>query len=253
MPRQIGVNHPSRTVTDARLSPDMRILLIEDDQALASNLLEYFAAQHVVAHEKDGIRGLAAAAAGDHDVVVLDLALPRLDGIELCRSLREQARKRTPVLVLTARDTLEDKVAAFEAGADDYLVKPFALRELAIRLQALVRRVAPEPATTAAPATAQTLRCADLELDLSTLRCRRDERHFTPTRVGLRILEMLLRASPAVVRRETILATLWPDYPVGDGVLRTHIYALRKAIDGAKGPPLLHTLPGIGYRLAANP
>jgi len=227
----------------------MRILLIEDDQALASNLLDYFATQAQVAHVRDGIRGLAAAAAGDHDVVVLDLALPRLDGIELCRSLREPARRRTPVLVLTARDTLEDKVAAFEAGADDYLVKPFALRELAIRLHALVRRIAPD----AAPSTSQSLRCADLELDLSSLRCRRGERCFTPTRVGLRILEMLLRASPAVVRRETILATLWPDYPVGDGVLRTHVYALRKAIDGAEGPPLLHTLPGIGSRLTATP
>jgi DNA-binding response OmpR family regulator len=227
----------------------MRILLIEDDQALASNLLEYFAAQDVVLHEKDGVRGLAAAAAGDHDVVVLDLALPRLDGIELCRSLREQARRRTPVLVMTARDTLDDKVAAFEAGADDYLVKPFALLELSIRLRALVRRIAPDPA----PTTAHALRCADLELDLASLRCRRGDRSFTPTRIGLRILEMLLRASPAVVRRETILATLWPDYPVGDGVLRTHVYALRKAIDGAGGPPLLHTLPGIGYRLAATP
>ncbi len=227
----------------------MRILLIEDDQALASNLLDYFRDEAVVSHEKDGIRGLAAAAAGEHDVLVLDLALPRLDGIELCRSLREQARRRTPVLVLTARDTLEDKVAAFEAGADDYLVKPFALRELAIRLRALLRRAAPEPVS----ATAQTLRCADLELDLASLRCKRGERRFTPTRVGLRILEMLLRASPAVVRRETILATLWPDYPVSDGVLRTHVYALRKVIDGADGPPLLHTLPGIGYRLAATP
>jgi DNA-binding response OmpR family regulator len=227
----------------------MRILLIEDDQALASNLLEYFTGQDVVAHEKDGIRGLAAAAAGEHDAVVLDLSLPRLDGIELCRSLREQARRRTPVLVLTARDTLEDKVAAFDAGADDYLVKPFAMRELAIRLRALVRRVAPATA----PAAAESLRCADLELDLATLQCKRGDRPFATTRIGLRILEMLLRASPAVVRRETIVGTLWPDYPVGDGVLRTHVYALRKAIDGAGGPPLLHTLPGIGYRLAATP
>ena len=227
----------------------MRILLIEDDQALARNLLDYFATSDVVDHQKDGIRGLAAAASGDHDAVVLDLGLPRLDGLELCRSLREQARRRTPVLVLTARDTLDDKVAAFEAGADDYLVKPFALRELAIRLQALVRRVAPE----LVPATVRSLQCADLRLDLSTFRCTRGERVVTLTRVGLRILEMLLRASPAVVLRETILATLWPDYPVGDGVLRTHVYALRKAVDGAGGPPLLHTLPGIGYRLAASP
>jgi DNA-binding response OmpR family regulator len=151
--------------------------------------------------------------------------------------------------VLTARDTLDDKIAAFDAGADDYLVKPFALAELAIRLRALVRRSAP---AIAAP-TVGALRCADLELDLSSLSCRRGDRRFAPTRIGLRILEMLLRASPAVVRRETILATLWPDYPVGDGVLRTHVYALRKAIDGAGGPALLHTLPGIGYRLAVTP
>jgi DNA-binding response OmpR family regulator len=227
----------------------MRILLIEDDRALASNLLDYFTPQDQVDHEDDGVRGLARAAAGDHDVVVLDLTLPRLDGIELCRSLRQQARQPTPVLVLTARDTLDDKVAAFEAGADDFLVKPFALRELAIRLRALLRRSAPSTAT--APASA--LRCADLELDLSSLGCRRGDRRLSLTRIGLRILEMLLRASPAVVRRETILAAIWPDYPVGDGVLRTHVYALRKAIDGAGGPPLLHTLPGIGYRLAPAP
>jgi DNA-binding response OmpR family regulator len=238
----------------------MRILLIEDDRDLASNVVDFLAPQHTVTHIDDGVRGLAAAAAGTHDVIVLDLALPRLDGLELCRSLRREAHCRTPVLVLTARDTLDDKVEAFEAGADDYLVKPFALLELSIRLAALVRRAGPSagpnavtPPASPTPTAEPELRAFDLSLDPNTLRAMRGQRTLTLTRIGLRILDMLLRASPGVVRREQLLATLWPDYPIGDGVLRTHIHALRKQVDGDGCRPLLHTLHGIGYRLALEP
>ena len=225
----------------------MRLLLVEDDPELARNVVEYLEPEHHVDHVLDGQSGLALCAASTYDAVLLDVMLPRLDGFEVCRRLREDLGLRLPVVMLTAKDTLEDKVAGFDAGADDYLVKPFALKELAVRLQALHRR------TARAADEPLVLAFEDLQLDLGRMRASRSGRPLRLTRIGLTILERLLRAAPQMVRREQLERELWPDYPVGDGVLRTHVYALRKAIDGAGGPPLLHTLPGIGYRLAPAP
>jgi DNA-binding response OmpR family regulator len=224
----------------------MRLLLVEDDAELARNVVEYLEPEHHVDHVLDGQSGLALCAASTYDAVLLDVMLPRLDGFEVCRRLREDLGLRLPVVMLTAKDTLEDKVAGFDAGADDYLVKPFALKELAVRLQALHRR------TARAADEPLVLAFEDLQLDLGRMRASRSGRPLRLTRVGLTILERLLRAAPQMVRREQLERELWPDYPVGEGVLRTHVYSLRKQIDRGEQRPLVHTVHGIGYRLGAE-
>ena len=221
----------------------MRILLIEDNAALRANVTEQLEhAGHEVDVAVDGRSGLLLALAGNHDVLVLDLGLPRLDGLELCRRLRAQRGSGPLVLMLTARDTLDDKLEGFAAGADDYLVKPFEAAELLVRLQALARRsTRPE---------SETLVVDDLRYDLGSLRVERAGRLLTLNRVGLRILRELMGASPRVVTREQLERALWDGFSPESSVLRTHIYALRKAIDVEGLAPLLHTVRGIGYRLA---
>ena len=221
----------------------MRILLIEDNAALRANVTEQLErAGHEVDVAVDGRSGLLLALAGNHDVLVLDLGLPRLDGLELCRRLRAQRGTGPLVLMLTARDTLDDKLEGFAAGADDYLVKPFEAAELLVRLQALARRsTRPE---------SETLVVDDLRYDLGSLHVERAGRLLTLNRVGLRILRELMGASPRVVTREQLERALWDGFSPESSVLRTHIYALRKAIDVEGLAPLLHTIRGIGYRLA---
>jgi len=221
----------------------VRILLIEDNAALRANVTEQLEhAGHEVDVAVDGRSGLLLALAGNHDVLVLDLGLPRLDGLELCRRLRAQRGSGPLVLMLTARDTLDDKLEGFAAGADDYLVKPFEAAELLVRLQALARRsTRPE---------SETLVVDDLRYDLGSLHVERAGRLLTLNRVGLRILRELMGASPRVVTREQLERALWDGFSPESSVLRTHIYALRKAIDVEGLAPLLHTVRGIGYRLA---
>jgi DNA-binding response OmpR family regulator len=221
----------------------VRILLIEDNPSLHANLTEQLEqAGHEVDLAVDGQSGLRLALAGDHDVVVLDLGLPRLDGIEVCRRLRAQRGAGPLVLMLTARDTLDDKLEGFAVGADDYLVKPFEGAELLVRLNALSRRTT--------RVERDVLAVDDLRYDLGQVRVERAGRPLALNRVGLRILRELMRASPNVVTREQLEGVLWDGFSPEGSVLRSHIYALRKAIDQDGGPPLLHTVRGIGYRLA---
>jgi DNA-binding response OmpR family regulator len=221
----------------------VRILLIEDNPSLHANLTEQLEqAGHEVDLAIDGQSGLRLALAGNHDVVVLDLGLPRLDGIEVCRRLRAQRGAGPLVLMLTARDTLDDKLEGFAVGADDYLVKPFEGAELLVRLNALSRRTT--------RVERDVLVVDDLRYDLGQVRVERAGRPLTLNRVGLRILRELMRASPNVVTREQLEGVLWDGFSPEGSVLRSHIYALRKAIDQDGVPPLLHTVRGIGFRLA---
>lgn len=221
----------------------MRILLIEDSAALRANLTEQLEhAGHEVDVALDGRSGLLLALAGDYDVLVLDIGLPRLDGLELCRQLRAQRGAGPLVLMLTARDTLEDKLEGFAAGADDYLVKPFEGAELLVRLEALARRSSRKETA--------VLVVEDLRYDLGELRVERAGRTLTLNRVGLRILRELMSVSPRVVTREQLELVLWDGYSPEGSVLRSHIYALRKAIDVEGLVPLVHTVRGIGYRIA---
>ncbi len=221
----------------------MHLLLIEDNADLAANIGEYLKERgHVVDYAADGLTGLHLTAVNTYDVLVLDLNLPGLDGVSLCKRLREDARNPVPVLMLTARETERDKLTGFEAGADDYLTKPFSLPELHARLKALARRAA---------GVTEILRVADLEFDLRTLVVRRDGRRLELTPSGLKLLERLMRVSPGVVSRREVERTLWgEDPPESEAALRGHVHGLRVVIDQGFSPKLLHTVHGIGYRLA---
>jgi DNA-binding response OmpR family regulator len=221
----------------------MHLLLIEDNLDLSANVGEFLESRgNTVDYARDGNQGLQLAGAEGYDAVILDLGLPGLDGLTLCRRLRDTARRDIPIVMLTARDTEADKLSGFDAGADDYVTKPFSLLELQARLKALVRR---------ASGSRGVLQVADLTFDLRTLLIRRGSRAISLAPTGMRILEQLMRASPGVVTREQIERTVWGDDPPGtDAALRGHILIIRNVVDSETEPKLLHTVHGIGYRLA---
>jgi DNA-binding response OmpR family regulator len=221
----------------------MRVLIIEDNSDLAANVYDFLEARgHTPDAAGDGVTGLHLAVSNDYDVIVLDLMLPGTDGLTVCRKLREEAEQHTPVLMLTAKDTLEDKLAGFRSGADDYLVKPFELRELEARLLALARRAAPV-------AESRPIRVGDLSFDPRTLEVRRAGRLISLTPTGLKILELLMRRYPGVVSRREIAYALWRDSPPDSDALRTHIHTLRAALDHPFAAPMIRTIHGIGFKL----
>lgn len=221
----------------------MNILIIEDNADLAASVWDYLESRgHVTDAAGDGVTGLHLATVNDYDVIVLDLILPGLDGLELCRRLRIDALKPTPVLMLTARDTLQDKLEGFRVGADDYLVKPFDLQELEARLGALARRAQGGSDT-------RRLRAADLTLDLDTLEVERAGRSIDLTPTCLQILEILMRRPGCVVTRRELETALWGDQPPESDALSYHIHALRRVIDKPFEGHLLQTVRCIGFRL----
>lgn len=221
----------------------MNILLIEDNRDLATNLFDYFEARgHTMDLAADGISGLHFAATNKYDVLLLDVMLPGIDGLTLCKRLRETGRQ-TPILMLTARDSLDDKIAGLEAGADDYVVKPFALREVDARLHALVRRSQARDA-------GSKLQVGDLQFDTGTVTVTRGERSIELPPVPLKLLELLMRQSPRVIPREEIERAIWGDSPPDSDALRAHLYILRNAVDKNSDKPLIKTLRGIGYQIS---
>ncbi|MDF1592472.1 MAG: response regulator transcription factor [Desulfobacterales bacterium] len=219
----------------------VRILVVEDNQDIAENIADYLEARgHTLDFAMDGIGGLHLALTQDFDAIVLDIMLPGMDGLTFCRKLRTEGGKQTPVLMLTARDTLDDKLEGFDAGADDYLVKPFALEELDARLSALVRR---------AEGTLPQLCVADLVFDVRKMKVVRAGTEIKLNRVCLKILQILMQASPNIVKRGDLEHALWGDMPPGSDALRSHIYALRHAVDKPFKTPLVQTVHGLGYRL----
>jgi DNA-binding response OmpR family regulator len=219
------------------------VLIVEDNRDLAANIADYLDTRgYLVDVAMDGVTGLHLAVTQPHDAIILDLMLPGIDGLTLCRRLRQDAQSAVPVLMLTARATLDDKAAGFCEGADDYLVKPFELRELDLRVRALVRRAR-------ARETLRQLTLADLVFDLDTLTVQRAGQRITLPVVSLKILELLMKRSPGVVRRHDIEQAVWGDSPPDSDALRVHMHTLRSAIDPPGLPPLLHTLRGVGYQL----
>lgn len=221
----------------------MRVLIIEDNPDIVANLYGYLEPRgYSLDCAANGDAGLTAAGHGHYDAIVLDLMLPGLDGLELCRRLRNEMRQATPVLMLTARDTIQDKISGFESGADDYLVKPFLLAELDARLKALVRRARDAHVDL-------VLRLGELSFDTATLTVTRAGRRIALTPTGYKLLARLMQASPKVVPRETLEYEIWgEDLPDSDA-LRTHIHALRHVLDKPFGAPMLKTLQSVGYRL----
>jgi DNA-binding response OmpR family regulator len=219
------------------------VLLVEDTRQIAETVGEYLESQgYSVDYAPDGPRGLHLATQNGYDVIVLDVMLPGIDGLTVCRRLREKINSPTPILMLTARDTLEDKLEGLDAGADDYLVKPFAMRELGARLKALIRRERREVASL-------ILSVGDLVLDTSTLEVTRAGKPVVVTPIGLQILTILMRESPRLVSRRSIEREVWGDALPDSDTLRSHVYNLRTVIDKPFDNPLLHTLHSSGYRL----
>jgi DNA-binding response OmpR family regulator len=220
------------------------VLLIEDHRDIAEMVGSYLEARgYALDYAADGVTGLHLAVVNDYDAIILDLMLPGMDGLSLCRKLREEARRDTPLLMLTARDTQQDKVTGLDVGADDYLVKPFDIRELEARVRALVRR-------RRSAIAAEVLRVADLTLDTGTLEVQRNGKKLNLTPIALKMLTVLMRASPRVVNRRDLERDVWGDILPDSDTLRSHLYTLRKCIDKPFEKPLLHTVHGAGYRLA---
>ena len=221
----------------------MHFLAIEDNPDLVANLYDFLEARgHTLDAAYDAFSGMKFALENQYDAIILDLMLPGMDGLDVCMRLRD-AGAETPILMLTARDTLQNKLDGFGSGADDYVVKPFALAELEARLTALVRR-------SQGRTTQGTLRVADLTYDPGTLRVERAGRRLELPRIPLKILDILLRASPRVVTRNELERALWGDSPPESDALRAHMHVLRSAVDREGDTPLLHTIRGVGYRLA---
>jgi len=226
---------------DARI----RVLLVEDHNDLAGTIVDFLESfDFTVDYAADGLTGLHLARTRTFDAIVLDVMLPGIDGLELCRRLRAEHACATPVIVLTARDELNDKLAGFDSGADDYLVKPFDLPELVARLRSLVRRGT-------GAVTGERLSVADLTLDTGSREVHRAGRALALSPTAFRILELLVRQAPNVVTRKEIEWALWGEEPPRSDSLRSLVYKLRGWVDGDADAPLLHTVTGIGYRLAA--
>jgi DNA-binding response OmpR family regulator len=224
----------------------MRVLIIEDNRDLASNMFDFLEAKgHVVDAAGDGITGMHLALVNEYDAIVLDLMLPGMDGITLCRKLREEGGKDTPVLMITARDSLEDKIAGLEAGADDYLVKPAELREVELRLRVLFRRGGDHTQKQ------KKLTVEDLTLDPFTCSVRRGTKAIDLPPIPYRILEILMSRSPQVVNREDIEHVVWGEGRPDSDSLRAHVHLLRELIDKPFERKLLRTMRGFGYQLVS--
>jgi DNA-binding response OmpR family regulator len=224
----------------------MHILIIEDEVRLGRLLRRSLEANmHVVDVVTEGAAGLANARERAYDVIILDLGLPDMDGLEVCRRLRADGVE-TPVLMLTARDEVEDRVGGLDAGADDYLGKPFALSELLARVRTLARR--PPPAR-----DSNALRLADLTLDLAGHQARRGDRAITLSAKEFALLEFMLRHVGQVLTRQQIIEQVWRyDFAGLDTIVDTYIHYLRDKIDAGAGTRLVRTVRGVGYVLRAE-
>ncbi|SEM46126.1 DNA-binding response regulator, OmpR family, contains REC and winged-helix (wHTH) domain [Pseudoxanthomonas sp. GM95] len=224
----------------------MRLLVIEDNRNLVANLFDYFEPRgHALDAAPDGVTGLHLATTQTFDAVLLDWMLPRMDGREVLRRLRTEHANAVPVIMLTARDELPDKVDGFRTGADDYLTKPFAMQELEVRLEALLARANGRNRR-------RVLQVADLSLDLSTLEASRAGQPLHLYPACRKLLEVLMQASPAAVTRQRLEYALWGEEPPDGDMLRSHIYELRRSVDGPFETKLIQTLPRVGYRLHAG-
>ncbi len=221
------------------------VLVVDDDKAVRESLrrsLEFNG--YAVSLASDGAEALAGISGIGPDVVVMDVMMPRLDGIETTKALR-QAGNDVPVLVLTARDAVGDRVEGLDAGADDYLTKPFALQELLARLRALLRRVVPAEGD-----DEEVLSFADLSMDLASREVRRGSRQMELTRTEFTLLEMFLRRPRRVLERSFILEEVWGyDFPTTANSLEVYVGYLRRKTEAEDEPRLIHTVRGVGYVL----
>jgi DNA-binding response OmpR family regulator len=219
------------------------ILIVEDHKELAATIGEYL--EHsgfVVDYAMDGLTGLHLAVTNIYDALVLDVMLPGIDGLTVCEKLRKEAKSDIPILMLTARDQMQDKLAGFDKGTDDYLVKPFDPDELVARLNSLIRRYKGD-------LDKSLMTVGDLSFDPDSLRVHRQGKLLKVSPTGLQILKILMKNSPNVITKEKLSKELWGELSPESDVLRSHLYILRKTIDKPFDNQLLHTIPAVGVKL----
>ncbi len=222
--------------------PILNVLLVEDQSDIATNIADYMESKnHVLDFAHQGKLGLELALSNQYDVVILDLNLPVLDGLEVCMQLREKSARHIPILMLTARDSIEDKVSGFSVGADDYLTKPFSLQELEVRCLALSRRHLLQ--------TKDVLTFGELSVDRKLKQVKRANKVVEVSSMGFRILMILAEAYPQVVSRSQLTQKLWGDEPTESDAIRSHIYQLRCVLDKPFDVPMLKTVHGVGFTL----
>jgi DNA-binding response OmpR family regulator len=218
----------------------MNVLLVEDDMDLATTVVEYLVLENIDCdHASNGMSGLHLIQSNRYDVLLLDINLPRMSGLTLCQQLRHEGLD-TPVIMLTARDQLTDKIDGFNAGTDDYLVKPFELEELVVRLNALARRRSGQ---------VQQLTYGGVVMNLSEHRATRDGKPLQLSPSSWKLLELLLRAAPNVVQKSQLEQALWEGETSDSNALKVHLFNLRKTVDTSFDTPLIHTISGVGFAL----
>ncbi|MCV7318784.1 response regulator transcription factor [Mycolicibacterium confluentis] len=227
----------------------MRILVVDDDRAVRESLRRSLTFNgYSVSLAEDGVEALTTITEERPDAVILDVMMPRLDGLEVCRQLRSTGDD-LPILVLTARDSVSERVAGLDAGADDYLPKPFALEELLARMRALLRR-----STLDDQADSATMTFADLTLDPVTRDVTRGTRHISLTRTEFALLEMLIANPRRVLTRSRILEEVWGfDFPTSGNALEVYVGYLRRKTEAEGEARLIHTVRGVGYVLRETP
>lgn len=224
------------------MQKNLSVLLVEDNYAIAKQIIQ-FLENHgwVVDYAGTGKLGISLALSNVFDMIILDLNLPDIDGLEVCKKIKDQARANVPILMLTARDAYEDKVKGFGQGSDDYLTKPFDLRELVLRCEALSRR--PNLHKEA------NITQGALSLNTRSFEVTWDHEKVKVTKVGFKILQKLLTEYPYPVSRSELIEHLWGDEPPESNALKSHLYALRKSFEKVTNKPVLQTISNIGYKL----
>ncbi|WP_318438342.1 response regulator transcription factor [Photobacterium leiognathi] len=222
----------------------MKILIVDDNYQIVETISDYLELENnIVDCAYHGEGALKLIEDNHYDVIIMDIMMPKIDGISAVEKIRADHLCGTPILFLSAKDTLDDKIAAFKAGGDDYLLKPFAMEELCLRIQALANRGQRKDIG--------ILSFADIQINNQTDEVRRDDQVIKLSRIQLKILKLLIRQAPNIVTRQQIMETIWGDESPCSDALRSHIYGLRNAIDKGFSESRLETIHGQGYRIKA--
>ena len=221
----------------------INVLLVEDDIDLATTIVDYLDIEDIECdHASNGVLGLNLLQINDYQMIILDVNMPKMDGLTMCKTLREQG-KDIPVLMLTARDSLDNKLEGFAAGSDDYLVKPFAMKELVARVQVLAKRKSGE---------AKRLTLANLNLDLAKRSADVEGQTLKLSPIAFKLLETLVRHAPQPVTRNSIMQTIWGEEQPDSNSLKVHVHHLRKQLEATTHQVTLETIPSVGFAITAN-
>lgn len=221
----------------------INILLVEDDLDLATTIVDYLDIEDIECdHASNGLMGLNLIHTNPYQMIILDINMPKMDGLTLCKMLREEGID-IPILMLTARDSLDNKLEGFAVGSDDYLVKPFAMKELVARVQVLAKRKSGE---------VKRLLFAGLSMDLTQRSAMAEQQNLKLSPIALKILETLMREAPKTVTRASIMQAVWGEEQPDSNSLKVHIYNLRKQLEAATNQVKLETVPNVGFALKIN-